>query len=58
MKFEPESLDCVVLLFALSAIDPKNMNNVVFNIHKYLVSEFRKQNVFGKASFNSQNFLR
>ena len=36
VPFEPASLDCVILLFVLSALDPKDMTGVVENIKKYL----------------------
>jgi len=36
VPFEPASLDCVILLFVLSALDPKDMMGVVENIKKYL----------------------
>lgn len=36
VPFEKESLDAVILLFVLSALDPKDMDNVVANLHTYL----------------------
>jgi hypothetical protein len=36
VPFAESSLDCVILLFALSALDPSKMINVVNNIKKYL----------------------
>ena len=36
VPFEPSSLDCVILLFVLSALDPKDMPGVIANVKKYL----------------------
>jgi SAM-dependent methyltransferase len=36
VPFEASSLDCVILLFVLSALDPKTMPSVVANIKTYL----------------------
>ena len=36
VPFEESSLDCVILLFALSALQPATMGNVVTNVKKYL----------------------
>jgi SAM-dependent methyltransferase len=36
VPFEPSSLDCIILLFVLSALDPKDMSAVVQNVKKYL----------------------
>ena len=36
LPFDESSLDCVILLFALSALQPSTMPNVVANVKKYL----------------------